>query len=326
MPGSSETSSGGILRAEDEVHVWVPYPEMVTDLTASSPRIRASLFDGRTPPPDVDRLEFVVPPYNLGARGLQLALDAPRLRVVQLLTAGYERVAPLIPDGVVLCNARGVHDASTAELAVALILASLRGIPDFVLAQQEGAWRHETYPALADRTVLILGYGSIGEALERRLLPFEVDLIRVARRTRPGVHAVNDLPALLPRADVVVVLTPLTEQTFHLVDRDFLARMRPGALLVNVARGAVVDTEALVEAVRGGRVRAALDVTDPEPLPPDHPLWQLPGVLISPHVGGDTTAFLPRARKLVVDQVFRYLNGEPLRNVVNGEEAPRPAE
>lgn len=305
--------------SEAEVHVWVPYPEMVADLRGLSPRLRVGLFTGTESPVDVPEPHILVAPYTLGTKELAAALRSPRLRVIQLLTAGYEQVAPLVPDGVLLCNARGVHDASTAELAAALMLAALRGIPDFVRAQHTGEWRHATYPSLADRTVLILGYGSIGQALERRLAGFEVRILRVARRPRPGVHGIEDVWGLLGEADVVVVLTPLTAETRHLVDEKFLARMRPGALLVNVARGAVVDTEALVHAVAAGRIRAALDVTDPEPLPADHPLWRLPGVLISPHVGGDTTAFLPRARQFIVDQMSRYLNGEPLRNVVAGD-------
>jgi len=200
-----------------------------------------------------------------------------------------------------------------------LIIASLRRIPDFVRAQATGDWAYGRYEALADKTVLIVGYGSVGEAIERRLAGFEVDVLRVARSARQGepeVHAFDDLPRLLPHADVVVLVTPLTDQTKGLVDTAFLARMKPGALLVNAARGPVVVTDDLLAAVKSGQVRAALDVTDPEPLPADHPLWAEPNVLISPHVGGNTSAFLPRAHRLVAQQLHRFAAGQPLLNVM----------
>jgi phosphoglycerate dehydrogenase-like enzyme len=223
--------------------------------------------------------------------------------------------------GVRLCNARGVHEASTAELALTLTLASLRGIPGFVRAQQQEHWQGDFHPALADKNVLIVGYGSIGAAIEDRLVPFEVARVarvaRSARTTERGpVHPLTELPALLPEADVVILSTPLDDSTRGLVNAGFLARMKDGALLVNVARGGVVDTKALLAELESGRITAALDVVDPEPLPKGHPLWQAPGVLISPHVGGPTSAFLPRAKRLLVDQLGRFVNQEPLRNVI----------
>jgi phosphoglycerate dehydrogenase-like enzyme len=202
--------------------------------------------------------------------------------------------------GVSLHNAAGVHDASTAELAVGLAIARLRRLDEFAVAQARGAWLHDFTPALADRTVLILGYGNIGQAVERRLAGFEVNIIRVATTARTDdegreIHGQDELPALLPIADVVIVIMPQTPATTKLINADFLARMKDGAVLVNVARGAIVDTDALLAEVTTGRISAALDVTDPEPLPSDHPLWTAPGVLISPHVGGSTSAFAPRA-------------------------------
>ncbi|MFI9390452.1 2-hydroxyacid dehydrogenase [Streptomyces bauhiniae] len=246
------------------------------------------------------------------------------LRVIQTLTAGVDDITAdlsLVRPGVQLCNARGVHDTSTAELALTLTLASLRGIPGFVRAQDEGRWQGEFRPALADRNVLILGYGAIGSAIEDRLAPFEVErVIRVARSGRTTargvVHPLTELPQLLPDADVVILATPLTDETRGLVDAAFLARMKDGALLVNIARGPVVDTDALLSEVESGRLTAALDVTDPEPLPPGHPLWRAPGVLITPHVGGPSSAFRPRAERLLVDQLTRFVNHEPLRHVV----------
>lgn len=307
------------------MRIWVPYEEFVPDVEALVPDIEVDLYKGDgLVPSNVAEVEFFVGPYMAAAKALSITASMPRLKVLQTLTAGYEHALPYLPDGVTLCNARGVHDASTAELALALMLASLRHIPEFVRAQDRHEWAADTYPALADKHVLIVGYGSIGEAIEARLLPFETSVTRVARRARPdaGVHEVADLPGLLPDADVVVLVTPLNEATHHLVDDDFLRRMKTGALLVNVARGGVVDTDALVRALDAGRVRAALDVTDPEPLPADHPLWGAPNVLISPHVGGNSSAFLPRARRLVRAQVARFVAGEPLANVVTG---PVPA-
>jgi phosphoglycerate dehydrogenase-like enzyme len=242
----------------------------------------------------------------------------PNLQVVQLLTAGYDAALSHLPGGVTLCNAGGVHDASTAELAVGLILASLRGLDAFARAMPAGGWLYSRREALADKRVLIVGAGGVGRAVRSRLEPFEVQVSMVGRTARAGVHAADDLPDLLGSADVVVLAVPLDDTTRGMVDTAFLARMRDRALLVNVARGPVVDTDALVAAVASGRIRAALDVTDPEPLPTGHPLWTLPDVLISPHVGGNTSAFLPRARRLVAEQLRRFANGQPLESVVAG--------
>jgi len=300
--------------------VWVPYSDWVADVEKLSPEIAVDVYSGEGPPPDtVGDVEFYVAPYSFSVASLELTREMKSLRVLQLLTAGYEHVLQYVPDGITVCNAGGVHNSSTAELALTLTLSSLRGIPDFVRAQDDGRWVHADYPALADKTVLILGYGSIGESIEERLIPFEVNLIRVASRARPnGVHGVDELPELLPQADVVIVITPLTQATRHLVDGRFLASMRDGALLVNVSRGGVVDTDALLTELQSGRLRAALDVTDPEPLPSDHPLWSASGVLISPHVGGNSSAFLPRAARLVRTQVAKFAAGEPVDSVVAG--------
>ncbi|MBQ0828014.1 2-hydroxyacid dehydrogenase [Streptomyces tagetis] len=276
------------------------------------------------PADPADCVYYVVPYMKPAGVGLRPLPRMTSVRVVQTLSAGIDHVEPglrHLPAGVHLCNARGVHEASTAELTLALILASLRGIPDFVRAQEKGEWLGGFRPALADRTVLVVGYGSIGSAIEDRLTPFEVArVVRVARSPRTTargpVHPFTELPSLLPQADVVVLSTPLDEGTRGLADAGFLARMKDGALLVNVARGPVVDTEALLAEVSTGRLTAALDVTDPEPLPADHPLWHAPGVLVSPHAGGPTSAFLPRAKRLLTDQLGRFVNREPLRNVI----------
>jgi phosphoglycerate dehydrogenase-like enzyme len=301
------------------VHIWVPYEEFVSDVEKLAPDLEVAVYTGNSGvPSDVGEVEFFVAPYATTAEALGVTARMPRLRVMQLLSAGYEHALPYLPNGVTLCNARGVHDASTAELAVALALAALRRIPRFVRAQDKHSWEPGQFQALADKHVLILGYGSIGEAIDRRLRPFETTVTRVARTARPAddVYGVADLPQLLPAADIVMVVTPLTLQTKGMIDAPFLRQMKQGALLVNVARGGVVDTAALLTALEERRICAALDVTDPEPSPSDHPLWDAPGLLISPHVGGNTSAFLPRARRLVREQITRFLDGEPLDNVM----------
>ncbi|MET7707818.1 2-hydroxyacid dehydrogenase [Micromonospora sp. NPDC005413] len=279
-----------------------------------------ALYDGTEPMPEnLDDVEFYALPYGvIDPRLCAPIARMPQLKVVQTVTAGYEHILPFLRPGLILANGRGVHDAATAELAVALTLAARRRLPDFVRAGGEGRWATAWSTGLADARVLIVGYGSIGAAIERRLVGFEVEISRVARRARPGVQPISEIAEMLPHADVVILATPLTPETEGLVDKDFLARMTDGALLVNVARGRVVDSEALLAELNAGRLHAALDVTEPEPLPADHPLWSAPNVLISPHVGGLTAAMAPRARRLLVDQVRRYAAGEPLRNVVVG--------
>lgn len=277
--------------------------------------------DLRSFPDRAEEIEVAVPPY-LGTFDHTILRRLPRLELVQLLTAGYDGLVEAVPKGVALANAAGVHDTSTAELAVTLALAALRGIPEFVVAQRESRWLSPSFwSALADRRVLLLGYGSIGKAIAARLTPFEVELTAVASRARAGdhlvrsVHAVEELPRLLPDHDVVIVVVPLTPGTANLVDEDFLAAMPDGALLVNVSRGRVADPDALLR--HAGRLRLALDVTEPEPLPRGHPLWSAPGVLISPHTGGATTAFRPRAVRLLREQLGAHAAGRPLRNVVH---------
>ncbi len=292
--------------------VWLPFA--VDDLPAGLDYVVGE--KGGPAEEDLGRIGFYVMPYRIMADEVAVLRRMPRLDVVQLLTAGYEHLIDDVPATATLCNGRGIHSASTAELAITLILSSLRDIPGFVRAQDRHEWTQGFRPALADRRVLILGHGSIGEALETRLLPFEVDVVRVARTARSGVHATTDLPKLLPDVDVVVVAAPLTAETHGLVDADFLAHMRDGALLVNIARGGIVDTDALLEELQRGRLSAALDVVDPEPLPADHPLWDAPNTLITPHVAGPSSAFWPRAKKLVREQLERYAVGDPLVNVV----------
>jgi phosphoglycerate dehydrogenase-like enzyme len=297
---------------------WVPYAdraEAERRLGGIPAGIELDFYraDGDDLPGSIDEVAFYVLPYMKGPAVLDRAADMPKLRVVQTLTAGYEEFLPAVPPSVTLCNAAGLHDTSTAELAVALALASGRHLDDF--ARKFGR-------ALADQRTLIIGYGHIGQAIERRLNGFEVaSVTRAARRGRPGpppVRPIEDLPRLLPEADVVFLIAPHTPQTEGMIGARELALMPDGALLVNVARGKLVDTDALVAELATGRIRAALDVTDPEPLPAGHPLWRQPGVLISPHVGGASSAFFPRADRMIAAQLTRFAAGRPLENVVRG--------
>lgn len=270
-------------------------------------------------PPPVSTFDLVITPY-MGATDKLGALAGVTTRLVQSQSIGYDGVDEVLPPGNVFANATSVHETSTAELTLALVLAAQRGIPDFVRAAGEGRWAPARHESLADRTVLLLGYGGVGKAIEDRLLPFEVNLVRVATRARTDergpIHGIDELPDLLPEADIVIVGVPLTEGTTGLVDDPFLSVMRDGALLVNIARGPVADTEAILRHAESGRLRFALDVTDPEPLPDGHPLFALPNVLISPHVGGASTAMMPRMARLARQQIERMLRGEEPVNVV----------
>ena len=271
------------------------------------------VWDG-PPDPAPTGCRFYVPAYMAGEWAMTAMADMPLLEVCQLPTAGYEHALMHLPPGVTLCNAAGVHDTSTAELAVGLILARLRRIDDGARAMSSGQFLHGRFEALADKHVVIIGAGGIGRAVARRLEGFECHVTLVARTSRDGVRAREDLPDLLPVADVVVLAVPLDDTTRGLVDATFLKRMKDGSLLVNVARGAVADTDALL--AEAGRLQFALDVTDPEPLPSGHPLWLSPGVLISPHIGGNTSAFLPRVARLVDEQARRWISGESVLHVI----------
>jgi phosphoglycerate dehydrogenase-like enzyme len=308
------------LGPDEPLHVLVPSTALGAALEALSPQVRAHRIEPADGPPQGDAAlaQIWVP----RAGGASLPGDAffaalPRLRLVQLLSAGAENFVGRLPEGVVLCNARGAHTPSTAEWTVAAILASQRGIPFFVREQEAGRWSFTTCRTLVGARVLMVGAGDIGRAIGRMLAGFDVELTYVARTARDGVHAMTELPTLLPQADVVILIVPVTPETTGMVDAAFLAAMADGALLVNAARGVVVHTDALVAELARGRLRAALDVTDPEPLPEGHPLWTAPGLLLTPHVGGAVPETNDRAAAAVTDQVRRVLAGEPLANVVD---------
>ena len=299
---------------------WVPLEPVAAGL-AGLDGVRVELVDPdrQSLPASASEVEFYVPPFFPRSAAVAALAQLPNLKVVQTMTAGIDLLRPHIPAGAVLCNARGVHDASTAEWVVAAVLASVRQFPYFAAEQAARHWSFRFTGCLAGMTVLIVGYGSIGAAVERRLSGFEVTVLRVARTARDGVRPVADIPELLPQADVVILLAPVTAATIGMADADFLARMKDGALIVNAARGSLLVTEALCAELRAGRLRAAMDVTDPEPLEPGHPLWTLPNVLITPHVAASTPVSAKTAVSFVREQVQRFITGQPLRNMITGE-------
>jgi phosphoglycerate dehydrogenase-like enzyme len=238
------------------------------------------------------------------------------VRHVQSQSLGYDGASDHLPAGITFSNAVGVHEGPTAEMAMTLILASQRGWPAVGRAQVDGIWDRHLYPGLIGARLLLVGVGGIGTEFEKRIGGFDVELIRVGRTARDGIHATGELPKLLPNADIVVLAVPLNDETTGLVDGAFLDLLPHGALVVNVSRGLVVDTDALVERVRSGAVRSALDVVDPEPLPAGHPLWSLPGSLISPHLGGAVRSMNARVDPLVLRQIERLLAGEPPAHIV----------
>jgi phosphoglycerate dehydrogenase-like enzyme len=280
------------------VLIWVPVEQVAQALAGlDGATVEVLAPDGSALPPSAAEVEFFVPPFFPAPEAVTAMAEMPGLKVVQTLTAGFDRVRPHVPAGAVLCNARGVHDASTAEWVVGAAIAALRQFTYFAIEQAAGRWSYRFTDSLAGKKVLIVGYGSIGQAVERRLAGFDV----------------------LPEADVVVVLAPVTAETVGMVDAAFLATMKDGALLVNAARGVLVVTDDLVAEVSSGRLAAAMDVTDPEPLPPGHPLWSLPNVLITPHVGASTPYSAMMAARFVRAQAERYLAGKPLENVITGD-------
>lgn len=307
--------------------VTLPDESWAADLARDD--VRFDIWDVDSPltlaPDDLAQVDVVVLPYIAPTRQLGEITQLPKLAAVQTLTAGYDGLIEQLPSGVQLCNAAGVHDTSTAEIALALVLAGQRGLGPAVLNQVAGRWEPQAWPSLADRKVMVVGIGGVGTAILHRLAPFEVELTRVGSRARSDelsdrygdVHGIDELPALLPEHDVVILAVPLNDATHHLFDAAMLALMPDQALLCSVARGPVVDTAALTAELLSGRLRAALDVIDPEPLPGDHPIRQAPGLVLSPHVGGNSTAFRPRALAMLNRQFDRLVAGEPLGNVVH---------
>jgi phosphoglycerate dehydrogenase-like enzyme len=265
---------------------------------------------------DLAKITFYVPAYMYGAAALTPIKDMSSLKVIQSPNAGVDDVIPLLPKGVTLCNAAGVHDASTAELALGLAIASRRGFYEFAQNQSKGQWLHTSNASLTDSKVAIVGYGNIGKTIARMLEGFDIDVTSFSRSGKDGALTMENFDHLLPTFDVIILIVPLNDQTRHFMNAKRISAMKDGASLINVARGAIIDTDALVSELNSGRISCALDVTDPEPLPAGHPLWSAPNTIITPHVGGDSKAFEPRGRALVEAQLARFAAGQPLINVV----------
>lgn len=265
---------------------------------------------------DLSEITFYVPTYMGGRPALELTKKMKNLKVLQMPNAGYDDAIEYVREGITLCNGKSIHDDSTAELAVGLTIASLRGFPDFVRNQDKSAWVHVKNQSINDKKIGIIGFGSIGSTIAKMLSGFSVEIIPFTQSGRDNTIAISNLDNHLPTLDVVILILPLTAESKHLFNAQRLSLMKDGSLLVNVARGPIVDTDALVKELNSGRITAALDVTDPEPLPSDHPLWKAKGVLISPHVGGNTSAFEKRARRLIESQLQLLAEGKSLNNVI----------
>jgi phosphoglycerate dehydrogenase-like enzyme len=306
------------------VKVWQPFADLVETTGPAPDGIDVTVWDGDAAvPADRDEVEAMVVPYLSSEEAIRLLPDLPRLKLLQTLTAGTDSLVGKVPSTVTVCNARGLHDTATAEQALTLTLAARNDVTAYERQRQQGIWHPiRQRPGLADASVVILGYGSIGKAIEARLIPFGCRITRVARSARDQdgvhVHGFDELATLARTTDILIIVAPLTEQTKGLVGADLLARLPDGALVVNVGRGAIVDTDALLAELTSRRLEAALDVTDPEPLPEGHPLWRAPGLVLLPHIGGYSRAFEPRARRLVADLLHRLASGAEPVNAVDG--------
>lgn len=288
-----------------------------SDLVVPSGFRRLSIADYPLTTSDLSAITIYIPPYMTGVEFLEPIKQMSNLKIVQVPNAGYEDALPYIRSDITLCNARGVHNASTAELAVGLAIAIKRGFPDFIRAQDLGQWSHKRMGSLNDSKIGIVGAGSIGQTLVSYLKPYDVEITTFSRSGLNGSLTIDKLDEHLPELDVIFLILPLNAQSKHLMDRHRLALMKDGATLVNVARGGVVDTDALVAELNSGRIYAALDVTDPEPLPHNHPLWSAKNILITPHVGGDSQAFEKRGKRFVEEQLQRIASGVELINVID---------
>jgi phosphoglycerate dehydrogenase-like enzyme len=296
--------------------VLVPHAAGIAAL-ADVPGVRAIRYRPEAPlPAEAEGAEVLVAPFNANDEFVEALGRMRALRLVQLLTAGAETWIGRLPDGVALSDGRGAHGGATAEWIVAALLAVYRHLPRFTAAQDDERWDYHTTEELAAKRVLIVGAGDVAEQTVARLAPFEVTTTLVGRRARYGVHPVDEVSALLPHHDACVVVVPLTDATRGLVDAAFLAAMPDGSVLVNAARGPVVDTDALVAELTAGRLRAALDVTDPEPLPAGHPLWSAPGLLLTPHVGGSVPLAVDRAFRIAAEQIRQFAGGNTPSNLV----------
>lgn len=292
--------------------IWCQWPDL--KLPANFNCISKPISELSTQ--ELSEIEIYVPQYMGGIKALSIIPQLPNLKILQLLMAGYDDALSFKRDGVRLFNARGVHDYSTAELTMGLIISSLRGIDKFVRNKEIGKWEHQRWESIYGKKVAIVGAGSVATKIASMLNAFEIQPELFARTARDNIKDIKTFDESLGEFDIVILIVPLTDETKHFMNSHRIAKMKSGALLVNVARGPVVDTDALVDALRAGKISASVDVTDPEPLPADHPLWNAPNLIISPHVGGNSTAFEPHGRKLIEEQCERYANNQPLINEI----------
>lgn len=292
--------------------VWTQWDELkvpsgFTKLSPSTTPLESS---------DLREITFYVPQYMGGKTALEYSHKMTSLKILQVPNAGFDDAIQYLSPGVVLCNARGVHDASTAELAIGLAIASRRGFSDFAAAQHGGIWAHKRYPSFNDSSIAIIGAGSISSMLQRYLAPYELSVDVFSRGGSNGSFKISDLDSKIGSYDIIFLMLPLNQESHHMFDARRLGLMRDGAVIVNVARGGIIDTDALIAELNSKRLFAGLDVTDPEPLPAGHPLWSAKNCIIAPHVGGDSTAFESRGRRLVEEQLERLARGEDLINIV----------
>ncbi len=289
--------------------------------TANFPvEIHATPFDAEHDdlPDFKDEIEIYVPTYMGAQKAYDVIDELPNLKYVLLLTAGVDKVLPHIRNGITLCNARGIHDAATAELTLGLAIASRRNIANFVRANNDVWSLRKTESSLGNARVAIVGAGSVGTEIGRLFRAFGSETSLISRSSKVHGTPIQYADDILRSADIVVIVVPLTKETKGLVDHKFLAKLKTGALLINVARGEVVNTTDLVEELASGRINAALDVTDPEPLPKDHALWSFENCIISPHVGGATETFYEKGKKLLEQNLALIAQGEKPLNVITG--------
>ncbi len=293
--------------------VWSQWP----DLIVPEGFRKLSPVDFPLESSDLSQITIYVQPYMTRTELLEPVREMSNLKILQVPNAGYESAIPYMREGMILCNAKGVHNASTAELAVGMAIAMKRGFPDFMHEQREGRWSHERMGSLNDSNIGIIGAGSIGQTLVSYLTPYEVDITTFSRSGSNGSARMDQLDSLLPTFDILFLILPLNDESENLFDARRLALLKDGAILVNVARGKIIDTAALVSELNSGRISAALDVTEPEPLPAGHPLWSARNLMITPHVGGDSAAFEKRGKRFIESQLIRVAAGvEPL-NIID---------
>ena len=269
------------------------------------------VWDGSDdPPPAAGGAEALLGAYMGSPMAAETMERLPALRFVQLLSAGFGGWDENVPDEVALCNGRGVHSASTAELAVLGVLSWRRELLRFYEQQAMERWEDQPRPGDLDRLkVLVLGAGDIAAYVKSALEVFGAEVTLTGRTSRDGVIAIDEVDSRLPTVMAVVVAWPLNDATEDFLDGRRLGLLPDGACVVNVARGAHVDTEALLAELTSERLHAFLDVTDPEPLPEGHPLWDAPNLTLTPHVGGGTQGWQRRGFGLLGDQLRAYASG-----------------